>query len=190
MIAVVLARAGSKRLPGKNMMEVGGIALVGRAILCGLAAGIDVVLSTDIAEAMEHGRRLGAVVVERPAALATGTATPEATALHAISAVPRTNWDDIIILLQPTSPLRAPEDVEATLRAFDGRGAFTVRRSRPQEPNGAVYVTTGSRLLAGHKFAADDSIRVPMPDWRSVDVDTLADLTRARRVYACARKSA
>lgn len=85
-VAIVPARGGSKGLPGKNVMRVGGVPLVARAIAAARAAqsiGL-VVVSTDDDEIARVARDAGAVVVDRPAELAGDTASSESALLHAL----------------------------------------------------------------------------------------------------------
>jgi N-acylneuraminate cytidylyltransferase len=128
-LAVVPARAGSRGLPGKNLAEVGGRSLVERAVLAARGAGIEqVVVTTDGADIATAAAALGAVVVDRPAALATATSRTVDAVLHALDTL-GTGDDVPVVLLQPTSPLRTAADVAATLERWqrgDVRTALTV----------------------------------------------------------------
>ncbi|MGB0627057.1 MAG: cytidylyltransferase domain-containing protein [Alphaproteobacteria bacterium] len=134
VLAVVPARGGSKGIPGKNMKRLGGLTLVGRAT--GLAVSqcwIDQTLvSTDdpeiAAEAIQQG---GDAPFLRPAELASDTASSDDMWRHAWHAAEEHYGRrfDVSILLEPTSPLRQPSDLTATMTAlFDGDhdGAATV----------------------------------------------------------------
>lgn len=85
-VAIIPARGGSKGLPGKNVMRVGGVPLVARAVAAARAAetvGL-VVVTTDDDEIARVARDAGAVVVARPAGLAGDTASSESALLHAL----------------------------------------------------------------------------------------------------------
>jgi pseudaminic acid cytidylyltransferase len=71
-IAVIAARAGSKRIPGKNSRSMLGIPLISRAIRICQESGIfeSVVVSTDSDQIADLARAAGALVHDRPAALA------------------------------------------------------------------------------------------------------------------------
>ena len=136
VLAVVPARAGSKGIPRKNLCEIGGRSLIAHSARCALALDwIDQsVLSTDDAEMAEEGRRCGLEVpFMRPAELATDTAPAADMWRHAWQSS-ESHYGcqfDLGILLQPTTPLRLPDDVERTLRAMlEGghRAAATVAR--------------------------------------------------------------
>lgn len=117
VVAVVPARAGSRRLPGKNLLKVEGRTLVEHAIDCGLnARSVDrVVLTTDDPEVLRLPIDPSVVRIERPPELATDSASTSAV-LHDV--ITRTGVPRVVVLLQPTSPLRTPEDVDRTVDAL------------------------------------------------------------------------
>ncbi len=110
ILAVIPARGGSKRVPGKNIRPFKGQPLLAWSIKAAQFAGqIDkIVLSTDDEEAARIGEEYGAEVFWRPEELATDTASTfdvlkhiYSTQCKAINYTPQ-----YIVLLQPTSPLR------------------------------------------------------------------------------------
>lgn len=133
-VAVVPMRAGSKGLPGKNTADLNGQPLYWHSVQVAQAAGASVVLlSTDISSVLgrDHGR--GVVAVRRPAELASDTALMAEVLLHVLDADAGLDIDDdaIMVLLQPTSPLRSVADVRAAVRAIaasEGRLAMGVTR--------------------------------------------------------------
>jgi CMP-N-acetylneuraminic acid synthetase len=128
VLAVVPARGGSKAIPRKNLKTVGGVSLVGRAAQVAAALPfIDAALiSTDdpeiAAEAKAHGLEAPFM---RPPELSGDTATSVDMWRHAWLAAEAHYGKrfDLSVLLEPTSPLRRPEDVERTLRALIDAGA-------------------------------------------------------------------
>jgi N-acylneuraminate cytidylyltransferase len=114
-VAVVPARGGSRRLPGKNLIPVAGKPLLVHTIEQALsAARVDVVLvSTDDTEIAAVARAAGADVVDRPAELADDHASSESAVLHAIDV--HGVSPDIAVLLQATSPVRRPGDIDAAI---------------------------------------------------------------------------
>jgi N-acylneuraminate cytidylyltransferase len=125
-IAVVPARGGSKGFPGKNLAHFHGRPLVAHAVATGFAAGIDTVLLTTDDEAIAAaGREAGARVVHRPADLATDTSRTVDAVLHAIDET-TTPDEALVVLLQPTSPLRTPGDVAECLRLHGDRPTGSV----------------------------------------------------------------
>ena len=115
VLAVIPARGGSKGVPGKNLRRVGGRSLVARAVgAARAAASVDrVVVSTDDPAIAREAEASGAVVVLRPAALATDESASEEALLHALSVVGRDV--DVLVFLQATSPFIDPVDVDAAV---------------------------------------------------------------------------
>ena len=136
VLAVVPARGGSKGIPRKNLCKVGGLSLIAHAARTARAlAWIDLaVLSTDDPEMAEEGRRHGLEVpFLRPAELASDTANASEMWRHAWGESERCFGKrfDVSVLLQPTTPLRLPAEVERTVATLiDGghQAATTVCR--------------------------------------------------------------
>lgn len=123
VLAVVTARGGSKGLPGKNIRPLGGRALIAWTVEAGLKArAVDrLILSTDDPEIAEAGRAAGAEVpFLRPAHLASDAASSADVLHHALEACP---GHDVVLLLQPTSPLRGAGDIDAAFAAMTAAGA-------------------------------------------------------------------
>jgi CMP-N,N'-diacetyllegionaminic acid synthase len=132
VLAIIPARGGSKRLPGKNLMEVGGLSLLARTITQAQQSRyVDtVVVSTDDAAIMREATKYGADIIERPADRASDTATTEEVVEHALFV---TRGYDIFVLLQPTSPLREPHDIDACIdRVSEGEEAAVSVTSAPK----------------------------------------------------------
>jgi CMP-N-acetylneuraminic acid synthetase len=110
-IAIIPARGGSKRLPNKNILSLGGIPLLVHSINYALANKdiIDAVfVSTDDALIKEIALKYGAQVIDRPSSI-SGDLEPTITTLqHALSVLNTTV--EHVFLLQPTNPLR-PENL-------------------------------------------------------------------------------
>lgn len=130
--AIIPARGGSQGIPMKNLREIEGISLLGRAINACLAVkAINAVLvSTDNDQIASEASRYGAKVVARPAELATGLSKSEDALLHAIRAGGIRS--DIIAFVECTSPFIISTDLEAAIElvssgAFDS--AFSIAES-------------------------------------------------------------
>ena len=121
VIAVVTARGGSKGLPGKNLRLLGGKPLIAWSIECALAVRDRlhrVVVTTDDPAIAEVSKLYGAEApFLRPTELATDKAQSVDAIRHAIAYFEAEEGEpvDWVLLLQPTSPLRAPMDLEAAL---------------------------------------------------------------------------
>ncbi len=130
VLALIPARGGSKRIPRKNLAPLAGRPLIAWTIEAALAAhSVDrVVVSTDDPEIADTARSLGAgVPFLRPAALAGDQAGSLAVLRHALEALEGTvEACDLVALLQPTSPLRTADDIDAAASLFEARGARAV----------------------------------------------------------------
>ncbi|WP_316359312.1 acylneuraminate cytidylyltransferase family protein [Devosia sp.] len=126
-LAIIPARGGSKRLPGKNIKPFGGVPLIGWSIRFAVGyPGFDhVVVSTDSAEIAAVSRAEGIEVPRlRPAHLATDTAATIDAILDVIDAEAASGRQfDAVALLQPTSPMRLSERWD-TARALLGDSAI------------------------------------------------------------------
>jgi CMP-N,N'-diacetyllegionaminic acid synthase len=122
-IATICARGGSVGVPRKNIRPLAGRPLIAHTIAQALAApGIDAVyVSTDDSEIAEVARQYGATVpFLRPAALATSQAAKVPVIQHLCEWVAGHDGEfDRIIDLDPTSPLRTVDDIQACLSLLD-----------------------------------------------------------------------
>ena len=122
ILALITARGGSKRLPGKNILPLGGKPLLQWTIeaALGLPGLCNVLLSTDDPAIAEVGRAGGAYVPWlRPANLASDTASGTDVALHALDWYESQHGPvDGMMLLQPTSPFRTRATIARGLALF------------------------------------------------------------------------
>ena len=130
VLAIVPARGGSKGVPGKNVRLLGGRTLLEyTAAAARDAAVIDrIVVSTDSEEVAAAGRAAGLEVpFLRPAALAQDDTPMLPVIRHAIDEVTRAGWTpELVVLLQPTSPLRRPDHVARAVELLRSSGADSV----------------------------------------------------------------
>jgi CMP-N,N'-diacetyllegionaminic acid synthase len=130
VLGLIPARGGSKGLPGKNIRSLCGKPLIAWTISAAKAAScIDrVVVSTDDAAIAEVARRAGAEVpFRRPSELATDTASSIDVIIHAVDALAQGGQAfDIVVLLEPTSPLRAASDIDEAVERLMQTGAGAV----------------------------------------------------------------
>lgn len=138
---LIPARGGSKRLPGKNLKLLGGIPLVGRAArLARLTAGrlvrhdCQIVCSTDNKLIATAAHEWGAEVpFMRPAELAADDTAGMDVVFHALAVLGSANFD-AVVLLQPTSPFTAPEDVLGAINLYEATGAPVVSVCQAEHP--------------------------------------------------------
>ena len=154
ILAVVPARSGSKGIPHKNLKNIGGVSLIGRAaITLSQAPFIDAkILSTDSSSYAEEGKQFGLEVpFLRPPHLSTDEAGAIETMQHALlesEKIYKTRFD-ILMIIEPTSPMRIVEDLNravSRLIASEADSAVTVSplstKAHPQK----ILKLEGDRL--------------------------------------------
>lgn len=122
ILALVPARGGSKRLPGKNTRMLGGKPLIEWSIQAaqGIPEVVNILVSTDDEGIADIAHKAGASVPWlRPAALATDEASSVDVALHALDFYESLHGPlDGLLLLQPTSPFRSRTTLLRGLEVF------------------------------------------------------------------------
>ena len=119
VLAVITARSGSKRVPGKNLRKLGNQTLLERTIGASLLSKCvsRSVLSSDCPEIIEAALSYGCEVpFMRPAELATDGARSEDVLEHSIYNLPLYEW---VLLLQPTSPFRTSNDIDLAFKILE-----------------------------------------------------------------------
>lgn len=126
ILAVIPARSGSIGIPDKNLQEVGGRSLI--ALAAGVVRSLpwldDAIISTDSDLYATEAERAGLrAPFRRPPELSGSDATAFDTMLHALRETEDATERkfDIILILEPTSPNRVPDDVERAVRMLIDR---------------------------------------------------------------------
>lgn len=126
VLALIPARGGSKGVPRKNVRDLGGKPLIAWTIDAARQSAYvdDVVVSSDDAEIIAVAQRYGAQApFVRPPELASDTADSLSVVRHALTTLPGPY--DLVLLLQPTSPLRNTADIDGALTAYVSAQAKT-----------------------------------------------------------------
>lgn len=125
VLAVIPARGGSKGIPLKNLRQVGGRSLVGWAVAAAKESKIidTIAVSSDSAEILLEGQRAGAVPILRPIELATDTASTDDALVSAVRSMRQGYTPDLVVLLQPTVPVRREGLVDDCIRRLIEVGA-------------------------------------------------------------------
>lgn len=211
MMALIPARGGSVRLPGKNLKLFHGLPLIAHSILQAQKSKLDrIVVSTECPEIARVSREFGAETpFVRPSCLATNETTSLEVFRHALDFFPRVKT---LVVLQPTSPLRTPDDIQGAIKLFQESQADSViscRKAAPLSwlvrkrsdgtlqklglkgddayiPNGAIYVLSSEVVRNGEYWTAR-TIPYEMPAIRSIDIDTAEDFLMAEVLYSALR---
>lgn len=130
VLALIPARGGSKGIPQKNLCRVGTLTLTARAVRCARETGrfARVAVSTDSDAIAAEAWAEGAEVIRRPATLASDTASVVDVIVHALDVLAGGGFTPrVVVLLEPTSPLRTAAMVADALDRLEGADAvFTV----------------------------------------------------------------
>lgn len=207
ILTVIPARGGSKGIPKKNIRFIAGQPLLAYAIQCAKASAYDmeVAVSSDEEEIQTIARRFGARVIARPAELAGDSVTLDPVVCHAVTAVEEALHCcyDIVITMQPTSPLLSPETLDAAIAFFienkcdtvlsgvnDPRLSWRIEEGRyipnyarrlnrqymPKElkETGAFVITKRACVTPESRFGSRVSV-FEVPEKESGDIDTPQD---------------
>ena len=201
VVSVIPARGGSKGIPLKNIVELGGKPLISYTIESSKQSNVDETwVSTDSSEIASVVSEYGVKVIERPEDISTDTSQSEEALLHAA----RDSEFDVLVFIQPTSPLIKSEDINKGLEMMDEYDSvFSVtkehwiprwtmdvkpfeweinnrpmRQDKPETyiENGAFYITKRKNLLESKLRYSGKIGVVEMPLSRSFQIDTIEDL--------------
>jgi CMP-N,N'-diacetyllegionaminic acid synthase len=119
VLAIIPARGGSKGVPGKNIKLLGGKPLIAHAIECAKKCNkvTKTIVSSDSDEILNIALKFEAEVIKRHASLAEDTSNV-VTAVAEVYQKLEQEFD-LIVLLQPTSPLRTSVDLANIITIFE-----------------------------------------------------------------------
>ena len=147
--ALIPARGGSKGIPRKNLALVAGRPLLAWTVDAALGSRLvsRTVVSTEDDEIADAARTLGAEVLARPHELGADETPMQAVIAHAIEEL---GPQDVLVLLQPTSPLRRAEHVDEAvelLLASDADSVVSVVEVPHRYRPGSLMALDGDRLV-------------------------------------------
>lgn len=207
ILTVIPARGGSKGIPKKNIRFIAGQPLLAYAINCARHSGydMDVAVSSDEEEIQNIAKKFGAQIINRPAELAGDMVTLDPVIYHAVTELEKINQCnyDIVITMQPTSPLLSSQTLDQAIRFFieneydtvlsgvnDPRLSWRVeegkyipnyekrlnRQYMPKElkETGAFVITKRRFVMPDSRFGSKISV-YEVPERESGDIDTVQD---------------
>lgn len=123
IIAIILARGGSKRIPYKNIVRFCGKPLLAWTIIQAKHSPKinEVYVSTDDNKIVMVAKKYGAKIIKRPDTISGDYSTSEDALKHAINKIREENIHcniDYIVFLQPTSPLRETKDIDEAIQTI------------------------------------------------------------------------
>lgn len=131
VLGIITARGGSKGVPRKNIRPLGGKPLIAWTIDAAKKSSLltETIVSTDDAEIARVAEASGCrAPFLRPSELATDTAKSIPVVVHALDWLREHEGKefDAVMILQPTSPFRTSEDIDACISKMDETGADSV----------------------------------------------------------------
>lgn len=152
IIALIPARSGSERVPGKNVRQLAGRPLLAYAVGSALESGIfeRVIVSTDSPEYARMARDFGAQTpFLRPKEYAGATSPDIEWVRHALLALGESgDTFDCFSILRPTSPFRTAETIRRAWREFlSGQAADSLRAvEKCRQHPGKMWTVAGNRM--------------------------------------------
>jgi len=138
--ALIPARSGSERIPGKNLKMIAGKPLIAWTIEAAMQSQEldNVYVSTDSPEIAEVAKHYGASVpFLRPVDLANSESKIQDTIKHFLDVMGfvETKKDSAILLLQPTSPLRNSKHIDSAIELFNNSNRYDCLVSTTRLPS-------------------------------------------------------
>ncbi|MBZ5751968.1 acylneuraminate cytidylyltransferase family protein [Metabacillus rhizolycopersici] len=138
VVGIIPARGGSKRLPKKNITKLNGLPMIEYTIMAAKKCPLvnRVLVSTENEEIATISKKAGAEVpFIRPSELAQDHSNVIDTCLHLLKELKNKEGyePDVIVLLQPTSPLRTERHIDEALRLLQQKDADSVLSVCPME---------------------------------------------------------
>lgn len=207
VVGLIPARAGSKRLPNKNLVALDGRPLLAHTCQAACESGVfsAIYVNTDSPEiaavAIEHGAQCPKL---RPKGLATDDTPTRAANLFLLDFLrQRGERYDAVVVMQPTSPLRTGDDIRSAWDLFEEHAPCAVVSVLPLVPESwtgrikhdgcfercagdrTVYRLNGAIYIHRWDDYVDDrppckTVAYPMSAVRGIDIDTPEDLEYAR----------
>ena len=190
-IAIIPARKGSKRLPGKNKKELCGKPLIAWTIDESVKVKElnEIRITTDDLDIIDYCKSYKSIkrvrIILRPDELAQDDTPMLETVLQATSDLAPL---DVAVLLQPTTPLREAKDIRSSLGLYNPLIPFRVITGYRDDfytfkLNGACYVIPVRALRSSKAIVGDEPfIMNVMPKERSIDIDHLEDFKKCEEL--------
>lgn len=179
-VALIPARGGSRRLPRKNILEVGGVPMLAYPIMAARASGLfeHIYVSTEDKEIAEIAKRYGAEVIERPPHIAEDRSTVVQVCCHAFETYPDI---DIMCCIYATAVFLTPETLIAAHALLGGESEadFVMGVSEYEHPPVQALKADDNGYLA-----------YMWPEWRGIQSQFQPHLVVSNGTFYWARRPA
>jgi len=128
IVAIILARGGSKGIPKKNIINFCGKPLINWSINQAQNSKYisSVWVSSDNNKILEIAKKQKAGTIKRPKKISTDKSSSEIGWIHAINEIEKNQKIDLVIGLQATSPIRETKDLDEAIKKFKKNNADTM----------------------------------------------------------------
>lgn len=178
-IAIIPARGGSTRIPGKNWKDFHGKPIIQYSIETAIRSGLfaQVVVSTDHPDIAEASMRAGAMVVWRSIALSQDQVGTQAVASCVLDQFK--DWPKYACCIYPTAPMMKTEDLHRgyqLLKQDEAKHDFAMAvGTEPLRDAGQWYWGTAEAFKNRRELISPRTIMVPIPEERVCDINTPED---------------
>ncbi len=215
ILAIIPARGGSKGIPGKNIKLLAGKPLIAYSIEAARNSRFinRTIVSTDDEKIAKVAKKFGAEVIVRPKELAEDTTPMDPVLKHVVDSLEKENYvPDIVVLLQPTSPLRTTKHLDEAIEKFlngnfDSLISVEINRNPQHEiseekylipafkkienrdkrkpliiENGAIYISKTDLIKKG-KIRGEKIGYYEMDRYSSIDIDEPKDFEIVEQLF-------
>jgi len=182
VIAIIPARAGSKRLKGKNIYPLKGKPLIEYTIDAALKSRYlsrnNLYVTTNYQEVKDLCKSKRVNIIDRPDALAQDHIWTQDVIDHAVDTIKNLHPEDIIVILQANSPQMTSQMIDKCIQRVTKEGLWQVHTvDQDLIHNGAIQVMRNKVCL--HKGKVNYN-GVVLTDW--IDVHTIKDIEELEKV--------
>jgi len=147
-LAVILARGGSKRIPGKNLKQVGGVTLLERAIRACTENNLMTVVSSDSLEILSFAESLGVNPLLRSSKNSQDESSSADALIEVLEQFEESSKYSEVVLLPTTSPFRDSKVLQNFLDEWESRSSKSaVQAISVHRENNDIWVYKNSQPL-------------------------------------------
>ena len=192
ILGVIPARGGSKGIPGKNIKDLLGKPLIKWSIEAAQKSVLldQFIVSTEDDEIASIAEEAGADVLKRPSKYATDNASTVSVLQHVLEEIEA----EIVVLLQPTSPVRLENIIDQAIKNFLNSGSDTLATgyishhfewgafdNMPRQAlkgffhdDGNVYIFKAEVLKTG-RWIGDNPFRMEVSGIYNIEIDNISE---------------
>lgn len=189
-IAIIPARAGSRRIPGKNKRLFYGLPIYAYSLLAAVSSRLfdRIVITTDDHDIAANAATYGAEVLWRPPEMARDEVGTQEVTGWALGKLEHTATEPFTeaCCIYPTAPLLMPSDLQEAYWELRNRGTLYAMSvgSEPLRDAGCFYWGKTFAFRGAHPLIGPWTTMIALPEDRVCDINTEQDWQRALGLYA------